>query len=822
MHNLLNAWSRLVTARPWITLLFLLIVTVALGAGIPLRVAPGSLEAALPKDGAINRARIAVDDLFGESGRVATITLLFRGNALTPGGLSQMSELLGDIVSDPAVVELLTPIDPIIAPTSLVQSVLQVESLDAVTQDQIDALQGVPRVREALAAMTGIDSDGTPVAVAHIRLRNTEDERLSDAEWRIDELAVGDEGPLDVSTISGAVAQDESNRAIEEGMLPVIGLSLLVIAAILLLFMRAISDLLLTLAGLIMSLVGVFGAEGLLGPGGVGLIGPPTSLSSMVPIIIFGLTVDYAIQAVSHYRERRAAGERVVGAVRTGLRNVTIPLVLAAVTTIASLLAGLFSPIEMVGDFGIVAGLGVGLSLFIMLTLLPAGRTIIDRRRAARGALRQPRLISAAFPGAERAAELLGREVTRAPAPYLILVAVVTIALGFSAAGIRAEFNVNDLLPDDGSVRADLETLNEALGGTTETVNVLLYAEAMETRTLLNLQDLTAAFDDEARRPSAAAGPVQASYELLIRDWISDSGEPGDKYDPELAALFAEATADVELDAELMRVFLERLEARDPALGHVLVVDPEGIDTMLVQFPALTGDVNATKMLQEEVEELWVGDDDAITATSPTMTMLAILDTIRDRQTESIGITVAVAVGVLAVFFWLTLRQPFLAIIAVGPTILVLVSVLGTMALLDIPYTFLTSIVTALSIGIGVDYTIHVIHRYREEYGRMRDPEQAAVRTLATTGSALLGSALTTGLGFGVLIFSPLQLFQQFAFTVAITIFYALLFAILVVPPAMTVWGAYQNARLRSNLRHLASDLDDEIEAVFRRQEQGT
>ena len=290
----------------------------------------------------------------------------------------------------------------------------------------------------------------------------------------------------------------------------------------------------------------------------------------------------------------------------------------------------------------------------------------------------------------------------------------------------------------------------------------------------------------------------------------------------ELAALFAEATADVELDAELMRVFLERLEARDPALGHVLVVDPEGIDTMLVQFPALTGDVNATKMLQEEVETLWVGDDDAITATSPTMTMLAILDTIRDRQTESIGITVAVAVGVLAVFFWLTLRQPFLAIIAVGPTILVLVSVLGTMALLDIPYTFLTSIVTALSIGIGVDYTIHVIHRYREEYGRMRDPEQAAVRTLATTGSALLGSALTTGLGFGVLIFSPLQLFQQFAFTVAITIFYALLYSILVVPPAMTVWGAYQNARLRSNLRQLAGDLDDEIEAVFRRQEQGT
>ena len=68
------------------------------------------------------------------------------------------------------------------------------------------------------------------------------------------------------------------------------------------------------------------------------------------------------------------------------------------------------------------------------------------------------------------------------------------------------------------------------------------------------------------------------------------------------------------------------------------------------------------------------------------------------------------------------------------------------MALLGIPYIIVTSMITALSIGIGVDYTIHVIHRYREEFTKSRDPEQAAIRTLATTGSALFGSALTTAL----------------------------------------------------------------------------
>ena len=174
----------------------------------------------------------------------------------------------------------------------------------------------------------------------------------------------------------------------------------------------------------------------------------------------------------------------------------------------------------------------------------------------------------------------------------------------------------------------------------------------------------------------------------------------------------------------------------------------------------------------------------------------------------------------LAIFFSLTLRQPALSLIAVGPIVLVLISVLGTMALLGILYTIITSIITALSIGIGVDYTIHMIHRYREEYAHSRDPEQAAVRTLATTGSALLGSALTTALGLGVLVASPLAASQQFGFTAAITIAYSLIVSILVVPALMTFWGAYQNMKLRSKVRRWAEELDLEIEAVHLRHEQ--
>ena len=400
------------------------------------------------------------------------------------------------------------------------------------------------------------------------------------------------------------------------------------------------------------------------------------------------------------------------------------------------------------------------------------------------------------------------------------MVLAVTVVLGFSARGLEAEFHIRDILPRGGTVYQDMATLDTAVGGSTELASVLLKAEATETRTLLNLQDLTAAFEDERLRPAAAAGPIQAWYLLLLDDWIDDNGEPGDKYDPELDALFSEVTAGIGLDPVLMQEFLDELEARDEAFGHYLINNPDGIDTMLFQFPVFVTSPADTKVLQEEVEALWQGDDDAITVTSNTVISVEVTDSITENQTEAITTTIAVALIVLAVFFWVTVRQPALAIIAVGPIILVLICVLGTMALLNIPYTLITSIITALSIGIGVDYTIHIIHRYREEYALVRNPEMAAVQTLRTTGSALLGSAMTTALGLGVLVASPLAASAQFGITAAITIAYALVVSILVVPPAMTVWGAYQNMRLRSNLMRWADELDTAIEAVHRRHEE--
>jgi predicted RND superfamily exporter protein len=282
--------------------------------------------------------------------------------------------------------------------------------------------------------------------------------------------------------------------------------ALAVIVLLLFVFFRAGSDVLLSLIGLGITIVGTLGFQGIMGPDGIGLIGQPNRITTLVPIMLIGLVVDYAIQSVAHYRELRGEGTSVAEAARGGLRIVALPLGLAAGTTIIAFLTNFASPIPATRDFGIVAAFGVFFGLLVMLTLVPAARAILDGRREAKGTLRASRPVSDAIPGAGPVVERVGVFVARKPMVVLAATALVTIALGAAAFNINTVFDSNDFLPSGGDTLTDIEALEEALGGQTETVTALVEAELTDDRTLRNLLEVGRAFDDQLSRPHLWVG----------------------------------------------------------------------------------------------------------------------------------------------------------------------------------------------------------------------------------------------------------------------------------------------------------------------------
>ncbi len=128
-----------VAARPWITVAAVLAATLLFGGGLAFRSPQAETGAYLPSDSDAARAAEAIDELFGGSSDAVVTTVIFRGDALSPGGLAQMDDLLDRIEAEPSVAETLTTTHAIVAPTSVIGGVLGADGFDSVTQEEINA-----------------------------------------------------------------------------------------------------------------------------------------------------------------------------------------------------------------------------------------------------------------------------------------------------------------------------------------------------------------------------------------------------------------------------------------------------------------------------------------------------------------------------------------------------------------------------------------------------------------------------------------------------------------------------------------------------------
>ena len=196
-----------------------------------------------------------------------------------------------------------------------------------------------------------------------------------------------------------------------------------------------------------------------------------------------------------------------------------------------------------------------------------------------------------------------------------------------------------------------------------------------------------------------------------------------------------------------------------------------------------------------ELEALWGGDGSEITITGGDSLIALVTEELTASQVVSVGLTALAALLILVLFFGVTQFRPALGLITIIPIAVALVWVLGAMWVMRISYNMVTALITALTIGIGVDYTIHLTHRFLEEERESRRIRDAMQRAMTTTGGALLASALTTAVGLLVLLFAPLDPMRQLGMLTAVTILLALVAAFAVLPPLLVLWALYHRWR---------------------------
>jgi predicted RND superfamily exporter protein len=144
----------------------------------------------------------------------------------------------------------------------------------------------------------------------------------------------------------------------------------------------------------------------------------------------------------------------------------------------------------------------------------------------------------------------------------------------------------------------------------------------------------------------------------------------------------------------------------------------------------------------------------------------------------STAISLAVSLAVL-VILTRSFGQSLVVILPVG---LAGSWVVGSMAVLGINWNVLTIMITALTIGLGIDYSIHVWRRFEENRREGMKIWPAMRDMYLTTGASLLISAGTTICGFMVLLLSPIPVIRDFGIVSAISVAFSLVLALLVLP----------------------------------------
>jgi RND superfamily putative drug exporter len=102
---------------------------------------------------------------------------------------------------------------------------------------------------------------------------------------------------------------------------------------------------------------------------------------------------------------------------------------------------------------------------------------------------------------------------------------------------------------------------------------------------------------------------------------------------------------------------------------------------------------------------------------------------------------------------------------------------------------FVLNITTMVGLGVGIDYSLLIVTRFREELNRGLAPTDAAIRTIRTAGSAVMTSGLIVVVGFGALITTPLIETRSVGIGGLLVVATAVLLATTFLPATLTLLG---------------------------------
>ncbi len=483
-----------------------------------------------------------------------------------------------------------------------------------------------------------------------------------------------------------------------------------------------------------------------------------TPISDALPVVLFAVGSAYGIHVVNAIRLNVPGKENTREALINAVKDISLAVILAGVTTFAGFLSFVFSSyLTIIRDFGIFAAAGVLIILVLSITFIPAWASFFKKFPGKTSESELPELITNPFRNL-----IIGR-----PGLILTLSIILSIAAFTGIPKIERKVDILEYFKPSSSLRQSSNIMNKSFGGSLP-VMIRISGDVFDPSTLMLANEAATFLEsidglsnsrslaEYIMRLNEAMGEgkqIPDSREKLQNLWFMLEGEE-----------MMQQMVNYDMDEVVVYASMKNMDAKSM---HDIY---DKIENYVKQYP---GKMEATGM-QAIYSKL--GDS---MMNNLLQSMLLAFVFVFTTMIFLIGSVKGAIAGFSTLFFSMLM-------------------VFGLMGYTGIALDIATLLIAGITIGIGIDYSIHFTTAYKRFISQGATYEEAVSKTLATSGKAIVINVVTIIAGFLVLLFANLIPLQQFGILFSVSMLCAGISALTLLPVLIKVFRVNNKSKKNS------------------------
>ncbi len=491
---------------------------------------------------------------------------------------------------------------------------------------------------------------------------------------------------------------------------------------------------------------------------------PINVILSILPCIMFVVTMSYVIHPVSRYLDYLRQGMTKYEAIKISFREVGLSTFLTAFTTSIGFIALIFINLQPIQSFGIVTGIGVMIAFILTIVLLPVSFYIFP----------SPRKITETKDAPFWSRFLRRLFVIIIKRPKAILAVSIVLTVIFSLLSLKLESNnymLDDLRPNE-PIKQDFNFLDEHYGGIRPLEYAITIKGDRDCWDLEVLQEANKIEDYLIHKYKAKINVSLVTY-LKVLNQSAHLGNPEYFRLPETKREIRKLRRPIKFaeKGELFKVVVDsteknmRISANIPDWGKKRVsIENEKFDAFL------------KKHINPEII--------SVRQTGTALLLDKSMSSVSYSLVEGLIVSILMIILIMVIVY----RSIFLVILCVIPNIIPLVILSGMMGLMGVDLKISTAVIFTISLGIAFDDTIQFLAKFKIELDKGTSKIYALKTAYLVTGKGMILSSLIVCSGFLTLLFSSFTGTFLLGFMISMTLFVALISDIVLLPVLMLLF----------------------------------